>query len=549
MIGAVLEYYDMGLCVIPMRSETKSPYLTTWTEYQTKMPSRESVIKWWQTWPDALIGLVCGDISGVCLLDADSEGAKTELYKIVPELSKPHTSTPRPGWHWYFKCPKNLRCKDGFIEKADIKANGGLAIIPPSKRNGIAYKFIDEDFDFRSLAELPKQILELLNNSTSMYSSTYCKNDASDDVYQCLPMSTDVYFDEPGRDKTLFHLAHHLVKGKMPEGNIKQFLHFFASNCNPPFTPKETEAKIKSALSRAENQERNITQEIRDYALSTNGYFLSTDVQNCLLLSTRNEKKLCSKALSGLVDERIIERFGNKNGMFRRIENEAPDIDIFNVKPEFIKLKFPLGLHDYFNAKPKNIAIIAGTQDSGKTAFCLRFAAMNMNRGMPIRYMTSEMGDDELVDRLKDFEDIPIDDWSGVNFKEVSSNFHDYILPDGINIIDYFEITDSFFLIGGDLKKIYDKLRKGFAIVALQKDFKSDLGRGGTFSAEKPRLYISITGNPPEGGIAKIVKCKNWANKRINPNGRVCHFKIRNGNEIRQVTQWDYPQTNSSKRT
>jgi hypothetical protein len=249
------------------------------------------------------------------------------------------------------------------------------------------------------------------------------------------------------------------------------------------------------------------------------------------------------------LEGKIIERVGEKNGVFRRIETEAPDMDVFNVKSDFIKLKFPLDLHGFYKAKPKNIAVIAGTQDAGKTAFLLRFASMNMNRGMQIRYMSSEMGPDDLADRLKDFEDIPFESWKNVNFKEVSVNFQDYILPDGINIIDYYEISDNFYKIAGDFKKIYDKLKNGFAFIALQKDFKSDLGRGSTFSLEKPSLYISITANPPEGNIAKIIKCKNWVDKHINPNGRVCNFKLRNGNEIRQVTSWEYSKVHSSRQT
>jgi hypothetical protein len=342
------------------------------------------------------------------------------------------------------------------------------------------------------------------------------------------------------RDEQLFHLANCLVKGGMPEVNIRKYLHFFASNCNPPFSEKETELKIKSALKRSETQERNVSQEIRDFALSTHGHFLSTEIHNCLLLSTRNEKKLCSKVLSEMVTEGIIERYSNKNGMFRRIEKDAPDINIFQQKREFLDLKFPLDLHSFYRPMPKNIIVIAGTQDAGKTAFFLRFVAMNMNRGMDIRYQSSEMGDMELIDRLEDFEDIPLTDWSKVNFKEVSSNFHDRILPDGINIIDYLEVTKEFWLVAEEIKKIFDKLKNGIALIGLQKDFKTELGRGGSFSLEKPRLYVTLTSNPPEGGVAKIIKCKNWVHKKLNPGGRVCNFKIRNGNEIRQLTDWGH---------
>lgn len=550
MIGAALEYFDMGLSIIPMNPENKAA-LIKWKKYQTEMPLRNEIEEWWGKWPNAMIGLITGNLNGICLIDADSVDAGKFLKEKCKDIGDPHTQTPRPGWHWYFKTYNGLTCMDGQIhEKIDIKAEGGLAIIPPSHRNGKSYKFLNQDFDLRKLQELPSEIIALVKQlETNSISSTNCKDHATDVVYSCPPLSTNVYFERGGRDNALFHLANYLVKSQMPEDNIRKYLHFFAEHCNPPFTQKETELKLKSALDRTESKEKNISQEIREHVLSTRGYFLSTEIYNCLLLSTRNDKKLCSKVLRGMINDNIIERVGKKNGVFRKIETEAPDMDIFNVKTEEFDFKFPLDLHSHYRPKPKNVIIIAGTQDAGKTAFMLRFAHMNMNQSMKIRYMSSEMGADEMVDRLKDFEGTPLGDWKNVNFKELSSNFQDYILPDGINIIDYLEITDSFYLVAEEIKKIFDKLRKGIAIIGLQKDSKTELGRGGSFSLEKPRLYVTLTANPPEGGIAKIVKCKNWKNKQINPNGRECHFKIRNGNEIRQVTSWEYPSKVSSKQT
>jgi len=100
-------------------------------------------------------------------------------------------------------------------------------------------------------------------------------------------------------------------------------------------------------------------------------------------------------------------------------------------------------------------------------------------------------------------------------------------------------VTKEFWLVADELKKIYDKLKGGIVLVGLQKDFKTELGRGGSFSLEKPRLYLTLTSNPPDGGVAKIVKCKNWVNKRVKPAGRVCDFKIRDGCKILQLTNWE----------
>ena len=60
-----------------------------------------------------------------------------------------------------------------------------------------------------------------------------------------------------------------------------------------------------------------------------------------------------------------------------------------------------------------------------------------------------------------------------------ASGFADAIVPDEINIIDYLEVSDNFFAVGGEIRDIFDKLRGGVAVIALQKKLNADMGRGG----------------------------------------------------------------------
>ena len=106
----------------------------------------------------------------------------------------------------------------------------------------------------------------------------------------------------------------------------------------------------------------------------------------------------------------------------------------------------------------------------------------------------------------------------GVDFREKSSNFSDIIMPDGLNIVDFYEISDKFWLIADDLKRIYDKLDKGIAIVCLQKSPGKSEGRGGDFGLEKPRLYLNMDPDPPDGAVLTIRKAKAWAVEGRNPN-------------------------------
>jgi hypothetical protein len=97
------------------------------------------------------------------------------------------------------------------------------------------------------------------------------------------------------------------------------------------------------------------------------------------------------------------------------------------------------------------------------------------------------------------------------------------IKPNGLNIIDFLEITADFFLIAEQIRKIHDRLDKGVAIICLQKKTGAELGRGAEFSLEKPRIYFSL-----DFQRLKIVKCKNYKYGN-NVNGKEIEFRLING--------------------
>jgi hypothetical protein len=213
---------------------------------------------------------------------------------------------------------------------------------------------------------------------------------------------------------------------------------------------------------------------------------------------------------------------GKKNGCYRLLEKDAPLIDFVNVNLNApYPLKWPFGIENWVDLYPGNVVVVAGEANAGKTALLLNVVRKNMHQHK-IEYFSSEMGPEEFHLRLAKFGDIKLADWR-FSPRQRSSKFADVIVPDALNIIDYLEITKDFFEIGGDIKDIFDRLGKGVAIIALQKKKGSDIGRGGDFTLEKPRLYMSM-----QPGELKIVKGKNWASEH-NPNGMTWKFKLVQG--------------------
>ncbi len=271
--------------------------------------------------------------------------------------------------------------------------------------------------------------------------------------------------------------------------------------------------------------------EVREWVLSSTGVFLSSDVVRCRQVSSRDEKKNLSKILTRLKDEGIIERHGDRNGCYRRIEKDFEVLDILGAQTTPFSLVLPFQIHEKVHILQKSIIVLAGEVNTGKTAVALNVAKLNMEH-VKIRYLSSEMGASEIKTRLLKV-DIPLERWSKVEFIERSHTFHDLVLPDGLTIVDFLEKNDNFYEIGQDIKNIFDKLKTGVAFILIQKKAGQVYGRGGDFSAEKARLYLTM-----EPGKIKIVKGKNWANPEINPNGLELDFKLVDGFKFVETSGW-----------
>jgi hypothetical protein len=150
-----------------------------------------------------------------------------------------------------------------------------------------------------------------------------------------------------------------------------------------------------------------------------------------------------------------------------------------------------------------------------------------------IHYFSSEMWDLDWNIRLSEFP-IDLEDWQ-FNVYPRQDNFADVIKPGKgkINIIDFIEIYDNFYLIGAEIAKIWSKLDGAIAIIALQKNPEKMTGRGGNITLEKAQLYLSV-----DDGKIHITKAKYFKHKDINPNRLECDFKLVSGCKFIQESQW-----------
>ena len=151
-----------------------------------------------------------------------------------------------------------------------------------------------------------------------------------------------------------------------------------------------------------------------------------------------------------------------------------------------------------------------------------------------IDYWTNELSAEELNERLQNIEpDKCIEDWN-FNAKVIRPGYLQKIRPDILNIFDYLDVGDPFYQIAGEQQAIHDAIGKGVAVIFLQKDDTKILGRGKGFSAQLPRLYISMGMK-----TAYVYKAKTPKNPNNPLKGKTCDFKLRNGVHF-EFGEWRY---------
>jgi len=238
-----------------------------------------------------------------------------------------------------------------------------------------------------------------------------------------------------------------------------------------------------------------------------------------------------NQVLADLISLGLIETVGGRHGIFAPVHNDCPRIDWQTATGDWFPIKLPFGLDKMCGVRPKNIAVVAGEPNSGKTWFMLKIAHDNLreNGGLhdSVHYFNSEMVDDELRTRLLGLDPIA-ENWHGLDPRERNRDFHSVIHPDGLNVIDFLEISDKFYLIADKIQKIHERLTTGIAVIAIQKQAGQELGRGGSFSMEKCRLGLALSF---EHGLStcRITKCKSPLDGRMNPQGQELDFRLQGG--------------------
>jgi uncharacterized protein len=108
-----------------------------WEHLMHERATATEVKRWWQRWPQANLGLVTGELSGLVILDVDPRNGGTaslvafeEAYGALPPTVE--SETGGGGRHLYFRHPNRWIQSHPLAPGLDVKADGGLVVAPPS---------------------------------------------------------------------------------------------------------------------------------------------------------------------------------------------------------------------------------------------------------------------------------------------------------------------------------------------------------------------------------------------------------------------------------
>lgn len=244
------EYLARGWSCFPIKYKGKTP-LFAWSPYQETLATEEDVEGWQRKYKAANIAVATGAVSGLVVVDIDSDEGRENLARHGVLPATPQQSTGK-GSHYFFAHPGyHVGNKAAFVPGVDLRSDGGYVVVPPSIHpNGRVYEWIVSP-DECELAELPEWLVYLLKPKPARVNAETGEIIEGDRSYWVERALTSA---APGnRDDSAFWLACQLRDAGIGIGDATNALEDFARRCptgDEPYTAKEARRKVLSAWSK-----------------------------------------------------------------------------------------------------------------------------------------------------------------------------------------------------------------------------------------------------------------------------------------------------------
>lgn len=278
--------------------------------------------------------------------------------------------------------------------------------------------------------------------------------------------------------------------------------------------------------------------------------FTKRDLNEACYAISLKDKNHISSILNNLLKSKKIQRRGrgeyvavNTNMQLVNWEEEEGVCDEY---PMYL----PFGLNDLVSIAPRNVIVLEGATNAGKTAICMNVLhgsiTKSTNKAM---YIFSEGGPQEIKRRIT-LAGMDFSAWKDgrIIASARTSTQHQIIEahnPDGLTVVDFITPPQQdYFRLGFAIDEVHESLGHGVAFCCVQKRSDQAIGRGGEAIREKPRLSMTLDLLSKEKSYIlaslRVVKCKTPKDLMNNPDGMSVDFAVSHGCRLHQLTEWAY---------
>ncbi|HSS96867.1 MAG TPA: bifunctional DNA primase/polymerase, partial [Terriglobales bacterium] len=143
-------YKTHGWSVIPLLGgmnlhDLKRPAIK-WGRYQHTQPEVTDFENWFLKSGFGGLGVVCGRVSQLAVLDFDDPQKASEFLRLHPHLTQTRVveSGTRHLPHYYYHIPDELAVHSRSVPGADFRADGAYVVAPPTGQGEVQWRVIDD---------------------------------------------------------------------------------------------------------------------------------------------------------------------------------------------------------------------------------------------------------------------------------------------------------------------------------------------------------------------------------------------------------------------
>lgn len=247
---AALEYVHAGFGVFPLHAGKKTPM--TKHGYKDWTDDPDSVRAVWGKYPNANIGIACGEPSGnLVVIDVDKDDdAGYDGADSLREWEREHGKLPetacavtgRGGVHYYYRTDgRKLHIDSNPDMHIDVRTDGGFVMAAPSihpNGNAMYWDLHYEDYPIAEADETVYALIDAIYDHDGGKASESPKVDASGG------------FKKGGRNNQLYKMACGLMAQSWDDDAIIASIETYNSMSKNPLPKHEVDKLLRSALSK-----------------------------------------------------------------------------------------------------------------------------------------------------------------------------------------------------------------------------------------------------------------------------------------------------------